>query len=169
MVLSGEHFLAVVARPANRLGTPNRFGTSMGKSVADRRLRITSEMIPERESIATALGHGDSLLTRLIFLHLWPFWLFRDASHGNLLARAAAYRHNRSARVYLPRYLMKLSFGSAMLLALTFKFQAFSAQMPQYNGCFLWIAAGFGMAFACTISMLLSTTYIYLCLSQNDH
>jgi len=36
---------------------------------------------------------------------LWPIGVFRDASKGNLLERAAAYRHNRDARGCLPRYI----------------------------------------------------------------
>lgn len=36
---------------------------------------------------------------------LWPVGVFRDASKGNLLERAAAYRHNRAARGCLPRYM----------------------------------------------------------------
>ena len=97
---------------------------------------------------ATVLGCSNPPLARLIFLHLWPFWLFRDASHGSLLARAAAYRHNRNMRVYLPGYLMRWSCGGFLLLTLSFKLQALSAQVPQLNGCLLWIAAGFGMAAA---------------------
>jgi hypothetical protein len=118
---------------------------------------------------ARVLHWHNPSLSRLVFLHLWPFWLFRDASRGNLLARAAAYRHNRSMRVYLPGYLMRWTFGGLLLLVLTFKFQAFSAQIPELNGCLLWMAAGFGMGFACAMSMLLVMAYIYLYLSQNDY
>jgi hypothetical protein len=36
---------------------------------------------------------------------LWPIGIFRDASKGNPLERAAAYRHNREARGCLPHYM----------------------------------------------------------------
>lgn len=36
---------------------------------------------------------------------LWPVGVFRDASKGNKLERAAAYRHNRRARGCLPQYM----------------------------------------------------------------
>lgn len=36
---------------------------------------------------------------------LWPAGLFRDASRGSALERAAAYRHNRNARGALPHYM----------------------------------------------------------------
>lgn len=46
---------------------------------------------------------------------LWPVGLFRDASKGNLLERAAAYRHNRAARGRLPRYMNKWLMVAAVL------------------------------------------------------
>jgi hypothetical protein len=118
---------------------------------------------------ARVLHWHNPSLSRLVFLHLWPFWLFRDASRGNLLMRAAAYRHNRSMRVYLPGYLLRWTFGGLLLLVLTFKLQTFSAQIPELNNCLLWMAAGFGMGFACAMSMLLVMAYIYLYLSRNDY
>lgn len=36
---------------------------------------------------------------------LWPIGIFRDASKGSQLERAAAYRHNREARKSLPQYM----------------------------------------------------------------
>lgn len=36
---------------------------------------------------------------------LWPIGVFRDASRGSKLERAAAYRHNRQARGCLPHYM----------------------------------------------------------------
>lgn len=57
---------------------------------------------------ALATGYYDDLpFSLVLFRYLWPFWLFKDASSGDRLARAAAYRHNRDMRVYLPGYLMK--------------------------------------------------------------
>ena len=36
---------------------------------------------------------------------LWPVGVFRDASKGSKLERAAAYRHNRRNRGCLPQYM----------------------------------------------------------------
>lgn len=52
------------------------------------------------------MKHEDSFLY-LLYLYLWPFSLFEDASKGNLLERAAAYRYNRERRAYLPAYAFK--------------------------------------------------------------
>jgi hypothetical protein len=46
---------------------------------------------------------------------LWPIGVFRDASKGNLLERAAAYRHNREARGCLPHYMNNCLLVSVLL------------------------------------------------------
>lgn len=48
-------------------------------------------------------------LSHLLYLYLWPFWMFRDVNVGTQLERAAAYRHNREKRVHLPGYLCRWS------------------------------------------------------------
>ncbi len=106
--------------------------------------------------------------SQLLFRYWWPFWLFHDASRGNLVARAAAYRHNQSMRIYLPGYLMRWSFGSVLLLALTLLLDNWSGQTATLAGCIEWIAAGSGMAFAWTICMLLQMGFMYLYLSRHD-
>ena len=47
---------------------------------------------------------------------LFPIGVFRDASKGSPLERAAAYRHNRNARGCLPQYMSNWLLV-AMLLA----------------------------------------------------
>src|ERR1041384_8115223 len=64
-------------------------------------------MMPRPSGAALASCYEDMPLSLVLFRYLWPFWLFKDASRGDRLARAAAYRHNRSMRIYLPGYLMK--------------------------------------------------------------
>ncbi|MGH8176829.1 MAG: hypothetical protein ACREV5_11265, partial [Steroidobacter sp.] len=49
---------------------------------------------------STASVCADMPLSQLLFRYIWPFWLFKDASRGDRTARAAAYRHNRSMRIY---------------------------------------------------------------------
>ena len=51
--------------------------------------------------------------SRVLFRYVWPFWLFKDATRGDRYARAAAYRHNRDMRIYLPGYLMRWVLVSA--------------------------------------------------------
>jgi hypothetical protein len=46
---------------------------------------------------------------------LWPIGVFRDASKGNSLERAAAYRHNREVRGCLPHYMSNCLLVSLLL------------------------------------------------------
>src|SRR5690606_2385271 len=108
----------------------------------------------------------------VLFRYLWPFWLFKDASTGDRLARAAAYRHNRSMRIYLPGYLMKWMFNCVAAFAITAGFGSLSpAQAAGSAGTldvFTIIAAGWGIIFACSVCVLFVTSYIYVYLSRND-
>jgi len=54
----------------------------------------------------------------LLYLYIWPFWMFKDVTRGTLLERAAAYRHNREKRVFLPGYMVKWTIIFALLLGL---------------------------------------------------
>ena len=60
---------------------------------------------------------GDNIVQALAFrtlLYRYFFfsWLFRDVSRGNLLERAAAWRHNREQAQWLPTYMRRwLWFG----------------------------------------------------------
>lgn len=112
---------------------------------------------------AAVVAYYDAMpFSRVLLRYWWPFWLFHDASSGNLVARAAAYRHNQSMRVYLPGYLVRWSFGSVLLLALTLLLNSGSGPTA------LWMAAGSGMAFASAVCILLQIGFIYLYLSRHD-
>lgn len=50
-----------------------------------------------------------------ILKFLWPVGVFRDASRGSKLERAAAYRHNRRARGCLPNYVSNCMLATALL------------------------------------------------------
>lgn len=119
---------------------------------------------------ASDSGHDDPPLSLLLFRYLWPFWLFEDASRGDLLARAAAYRHNRNMRIHLPGYLLRWAYGSAAALAATSAFGSLSSAeaAPPSLDIFAIIAAGWGVIFACSLCVLLVTGYIYLYLEHND-
>lgn len=94
--------------------------------------------------------------------YLSPFWLFRDASRGDWLTRAAAYRHNRSMRSYLPSYMRKWAFQAALALLLTFLFDSLAAPDRPRFGVYVVFAAGSGIAFACCVCMLFVMAYAYL-------
>ncbi len=110
-------------------------------------------------------------LSLVLFRYLWPFWLFKDASRGDRMARAAAYRHNRSMRIYLPGYLMKWMFNCVATFAITAGFGSLSPAHSAASGSldlFAIMAAGWGLVFACSVCVLFVTSYIYFYLSQND-
>jgi hypothetical protein len=82
----------------------------------------------------------DGSFAHLLYLYLWPFWLFRDASRGTALERAAAYRANRQQRVHLPSYAMKWAVLTAVQGALI----ALVERGADMLGAMLWLAAGLG-------------------------
>ena len=131
-------------------------------------------MIPPRSSGALLASHyyDDLPFSRVLFRYLWPFWLFKDASRGDRVARAAAYRHNRSMRIYLPGYLMKWMFSCAATFAVTAGFGSLStsqaASQASSLDVFAIIAAGWGIIFACSVCVLFITSYVYFYLSRND-
>lgn len=100
--------------------------------------------------------------------YIWPFWLFQDASRGDLYARAAAYRHNVQMRVYLPGYLIKWLVGSALTLGIARQLAALSiSQITGAPDFFIVMAAAIGMLFASEMCLLVMTAYIYLYLSRH--
>ncbi|MET0986273.1 MAG: hypothetical protein ABW034_12790 [Steroidobacteraceae bacterium] len=101
--------------------------------------------------------------------YLSPFWLFRDASRGDWLTRAAAYRHNRSMRTYLPSYMGKWAFQAALALCLTFVFDSLAMPERPRFGVYVLFAAGSGIAFACCLCMLFIMAYAYLYLARHDY
>jgi hypothetical protein len=127
----------------------------------------------QRSSGAILASHyyDDMPFSLVLFRYLWPFWLFKDASRGDRVARAAAYRHNRSMRIYLPGYLMKWMFSCAATFAVTAGFDSLSpSQASQASSLdvFAIIAAGWGIIFACSVCVLFITSYVYFYLSRND-
>jgi hypothetical protein len=109
----------------------------------------------------------DLPLSLLLFRYLWPFWLFKDASRGDRMTRAAAYRHNRGMRVYLPGYLLKWVISCAFALLMIFGFDSLSDRRGP--DVFILMAAAMGIVFACGVCVLLMTGYVYLYLSSQDY
>ena len=119
-------------------------------------------------AFASSSYYDDQPFSLVLFRYLWPFWLFRDASSGDRMARAAAYRHNRDMRVYLPGYLMKWMFSSSAALATTMMLDSFATHDVGALGFVTLLAAGSSMIFACGLCILAVIAYIYFYLSRHD-
>ena len=126
----------------------------------------------EKSAVARATHYENLTFLQLLFRYLWPFWLFKDASRGDRHARAAAYRHNRSMRAYLPGYLVKWVFGSLFAFALTAGFESLGAAAAHVHvgpaNLFAVMAAGGGIVFAGSLCVLFVTSYVYLYLGKHD-
>ena len=120
-----------------------------------------------RPSTAAVSYYDDMPLSLVLFRFLWPFWLFQDATQGDRYARAAAYRHNRDMRVYLPGYLMKWLLSCAFVLALASGCDSLAHSIGGTNVLTV-IAAACAMVFACGVCVMFVTAYIYLYLARND-
>lgn len=115
-------------------------------------------------------GAADLPLSLLLFRYLWPFWLFKNASRGDRLSRAAAYRHNRDMRVYLPGYLLKWAVSTAFAWLVAIEFDSLSSShVSNAPDMFLIMAAGAGMLFACGLCVLSVTAYVYLYLCRHTY
>lgn len=118
--------------------------------------------------VVAASHYDDMPFSLVLFRFLWPFWLFQDASQGDRFARAAAYRHNRDMRVYLPGYLMKWVLSCALVLALTAALESLAHAVGPGLNLFSLVAAALATLFACGVCVLFVTAYVYLYLSRND-
>lgn len=54
----------------------------------------------------------------LLYRYFFYGWLFRDAGHGALWQRTAAWRHNREQARWLPTYMRRWLILGAVLFAL---------------------------------------------------
>lgn len=122
---------------------------------------------PASAALASSSYYDDLPFSLVLFRYLWPFWLFRDANSGDRLTRAAAYRHNRDMRVYLPGYLMKWMFSSSAALAMTLALDSSTTHTVGVLDIATLLAAGTSVIFACGLCILAVTTYIYLYLSRH--
>lgn len=118
-------------------------------------------------AVVDVSSYDDMPLSIVLFRFLWPFWLFHDASRGDRLTRAAAYRHNRDMRVYLPGYLMKWLLSSTCVLALATGIDSLAHSFTPASTVLSLLGAAFAVVFACSLCVLFVTAYIYLYLSQH--
>ena len=92
---------------------------------------------------------------------LSPFWMFKDVSRGDLIARAAAAAHNRRLVESLPQYLRRwLLIGSAASLAI-YICDALAADAARRLDVFVLMAAGSGLVCAYAVCALLVIGYAY--------
>jgi hypothetical protein len=123
-------------------------------------------MLEQTDRVAVQHSLYDEMpFLQVLFRYLWPFWLFKDASRGDRWVRAAAYRHNREMRVYLPGYLLKWLLSCGIAFAIASGFEALSS--AHSLDIFTLLAAGCGVVFACGVCVLFITAYIYVYLGQN--
>jgi hypothetical protein len=61
---------------------------------------------------------GSGSLHVALYRYFFYHWLFRDASRGSDLERAAALRHNRASARWLSTYLRRWSVSGALIAAL---------------------------------------------------
>jgi hypothetical protein len=118
-------------------------------------------------STTSRSNYDDWPLSVVLFRYAWPFWLFQDVSHGDLLKRAAAYSHNRDMRVYLPGYMLKWLISTAMTLEIANGLNALSSPAKDAPDAYLLVATFVAMLAAIEICLLLVTTAIYLYLSKH--
>jgi hypothetical protein len=70
---------------------------------------------------------------QLLYRYWFWGWLFRDANQGDLLRRAAAWRHNVAQRIHLPVYMRRwlamvaLTFAVALAIESIVDARAFAA------------------------------------------
>jgi hypothetical protein len=60
----------------------------------------------------------ESAFRTLLYRYFFFGWMFRDASRGNLLERAAAWRHNRAQAHWLFTYMRRWLFSGVLMYAL---------------------------------------------------
>jgi len=118
--------------------------------------------------VIAASYYDDMPFSLVLFRFLWPFWLLKDASSGDRLTRAAAYRHNRDMRIYLPGYLVRWMVSCLATLGMTMGLGALANHTSGETGILNVLAAGSGMAFACGVCVWIVTAYIYIFLSRHE-
>jgi hypothetical protein len=69
-------------------------------------------------------GTAAEPLWQLCYRYWFWDWLFRDATQGDLVRRAAAWRHNLSQRIHLPVYMRRWLAATALTFAVALAFEA---------------------------------------------
>jgi len=94
-------------------------------------------------------GHSPEPLGVLLYRYFFFEWLFRDASHGSPLERAAAWRFNRQMRRYLPTYLRRWAIVVVLSYVLGVWFDR--VLLLDYAGTFLYCVSSLSIAMSALI------------------
>lgn len=100
---------------------------------------------------------------------LWPFWLFKDASQGDLFTRAAALAHNRRMSEVLPRYLGRWVLVCAIASLSIFANDAMATDVGRRLDVFVLMAAGSGLVCAYGICAIIVIGYAWCHLRLARH
>jgi hypothetical protein len=104
-------------------------------------------------------------ITSLLYLYIWPFWMFEDVSKGNLLEQAAAYRHNREKRIFLPGYIARWSCIFALSMATVNLIENLARSGMLVSGIAVLLAglSGVFASWAFVVVMQITVAYLFLC------
>jgi hypothetical protein len=89
-----------------------------------------------------------------LYLYFIPFWLFRDASRGDLMLRSQNYRYNREQRHALPRYLLKWAVLCTLLLGSYELARAFDQDFPSLRELLLAWELVSGVSFSVGVALM---------------
>jgi phosphatidylglycerophosphate synthase len=109
---------------------------------------------------------NDKSLSYLLYLYLWPLWIFENANVGSFFERSAAYRRNRSKRVYLPAYTAKWMVIFTMLVAVLCAFESMGNAYAAWKLSFTVLACGAGILAILAFVVVVMTIAIYLLLTR---
>lgn len=99
----------------------------------------------------------------LLYLYIWPFWMFVDVNKPSLFERAAAWRHNKSKLIYMPGYMIKWTILSFFLMSMIYLFD------HSNNICMTLISASCGVLFALSFIILLHILIVYIFINKWNH
>lgn len=108
---------------------------------------------------------SDESLAVLLYLYIWPFWMFKDVNRGNLLEQAAAYRYNREHRIYLPGYLLRWTLIFALLLGGMLGLESLEQAGIMLPAASRLLAGATGMVASAAMVVMVQITvaYLFLC------
>lgn len=109
---------------------------------------------------------GEVSFATLLYLYLWPFWLFRDVRGGSLFEQAAAYRHNRAQRIHLPGYLCKWALLFILLIGCTGALEHLAEAYWAWATCCTLLAGATGILACLAVVVMAVTGVAYLFLDR---
>jgi hypothetical protein len=101
----------------------------------------------------------------LLYLYIWPFWMFKDVSKGTMLEQAAAYRDNREKRVYLPGYIARWGMIFAVSISVVDVIERLGRSGMLISGVASLLAGASGVfaTWAFVVAIQITVAYLFLC------